>query len=806
MKDRALTSGPDEGPSNDTVRRRMILTGVLQGIGFRPTVYRLATKLGLAGWVINSTNGVRIEIEGTPRQCRDFEEDLPGAIPFPGRIDSARVQDIEPLGETVFRIEASREEKRLVTPIPPDVAVCPECVQELFDPENHRYLYPFITCTLCGPRFTVVRAFPYDRDRTSMADFAMCPSCRHEYESPLDRRFHSQTNSCPTCGPCLSLVDAMGNELDGDPVLEAVRVLNRGKVVAVKGIGGFHLACNALREDAVQLLRDRKGREEKPFAVMMADMETVRRYCRVSREEEALLSSPVAPIVLLRALGDRVAPSVAPFMGTLGVMLPYSPVHHLLFKHPRQSPEHRPEVLVMTSGNRSEEPIARSNTEAFKRLGELADAFLMHNRQIVLAADDSIFRVIGARPTAFRRSRGLVPAEFKIGGTRQSGTAPMDNSELGECDRGGCDDTQGHPVVMGAGGDLKNALAVIKGSQAVPGPHVGDLASPIAQDYFRQSVSVLTGYLETHPDLIAVDPHPEYFSTNLAREMRIPVEEVFHHHAHAVSLLFEHELEGPALFAVFDGTGYGTDGTIWGGEFLVADLESFHREAHVGLFALPGGEAAIQEPVRILTGLLGAEGTFREEFFPLIGGYRNRVNLWLEAVAKGMNSPFTSSVGRLFDAAAAAIGFTRRVTFEGEAAMWLEGIADPTELGEYPVRLRHEDPPVIDPEALILAVAQDMINNVRPERVAARFHNTIARMVLVMAEEVSQRTDIRTVGLTGGCFQNKLLTERTEDLLKEQGFQVLTHQSVPPNDGGIALGQAVCVRSRLAARRGIRSS
>jgi hydrogenase maturation protein HypF len=806
VKDRALKSGPDEGASNGTVRRRMILTGVLQGIGFRPTVYRLATKLGLAGWVINSTNGVRIEIEGTLRQCRHFEKDLPDAIPFPGRIDSASIQEIEPQGERVFRIEASLEEKRLVTPIPPDVAACPECVQELFDPENHRYLYPFITCTLCGPRFTVVRAFPYDRERTSMADFEMCPSCRREYESPHDRRFHSQTNSCPSCGPRLSIVDTMGNELDGDPVLEAIRLLNQGKVVAVKGIGGFHLACNALREDAVQLLRDRKGREEKPFAVMMADMETVRRYCRVSREEEELLSSPVAPIVLLPALGNRVAPNVAPFMGTLGVMLPYSPVHHLLFKHPELSPEQRPHVLVMTSGNRSEEPIARSNTEAIKRLGELADAFLMHDRQIVLAADDSIFRVIGGRPTAFRRSRGLVPGEFKIEGSRWSGAAPTDSTEPRGCDRGGRDDSRGYPVVMGAGGDLKNALAVIKGNQAVPGPHVGDLASPIAQDYFRQSVSVLTGYLETHPEVIAVDPHPEYFSSNLAREMRIPVEEVFHHQAHAVSLLFEHGLEGPALFAVFDGTGYGTDGTIWGGEFLVADLESFHREAHVGLFALPGGEAAIKEPVRILAGLLGAAGTFQEEFVPLTGGSRDRVNLWLEVAAKGMNSPLTSSVGRLFDAAAAAIGFRRRVTFEGEAAMWLEGIADPTELGEYPVRLRHGDLPVIDPEALILAVAQDMINNVRPERVAARFHNSIARMVLVIAEEVSGRIDMSTVGLTGGCFQNKLLTERTEALLKERGFRVLLHQSVPPNDGGIALGQAVCVRSRFATRRGIHSS
>ncbi|MCA1961232.1 MAG: carbamoyltransferase HypF, partial [Desulfomonile sp.] len=635
------------------VRRRMHLTGVLQGIGCRPSVYRLAVRLGLAGWVVNTTSGVIVEIEGTERQCREFEDELPGAIPFPGRIDAFSVHDVPALGETDFRIEISLDSERTITPIPPDVAVCPECVRELFDPENHRYLYPFITCTLCGPRFTVVRSFPYDRERTSMADFTMCDECRREYEDPRDRRFHSQTNSCPRCGPSLKLTDGMGRPLDGDPLLETIRLLAEGSVVAIKGIGGFHLACDALNEDAVSRLRERKGREEKPFAVMMPDMETMRRFCEVDDAEKDLLTSPISPIVLLRARGNSVAANVAPYVQTLGVMLPYSPMHHLLFRHPSISSQERLRVLVMTSGNRSEEPIARDNTEALERLGDLADAFLFHNRDIVLRADDSIFRVIAGRPTVFRRSRGIVPAGFSVGG--------------------GSDEAR---VILAAGGDLKNVPAIVKGNHAVPGPHVGDLATPVAQEYFAQSVSVLKEYLEAEPTLVAVDPHPEYFSNMLARGMGLEVEQVFHHHAHAVSLLFEHGMDGPAIFAVFDGTGYGEDRTIWGGEFLFADRATFSRVGHIGLFPLPGGEAAIREPIRILAGLLTEDGELPSEFSDLLGPDARAASLWVEAVRRGINAPLTSSAGRLFDAAAAAAGFRRRVTFEGEAAMWLEGIAD----------------------------------------------------------------------------------------------------------------------------------
>jgi hydrogenase maturation protein HypF len=577
--------------------------------------------------------------------------------------------------------------------------------------------------------------------------------------------------------------------------MESIRLLKSGKILGVKGIGGFHLACDASHEEAVKLLRERKGRAEKPFAVMMAGMETVKEFCSVNETEEKLLNSAVAPIVLLEARGGTLAADVAPGMGTLGVMLPYAALHHLLFNHPEAPPGDRLEALVMTSGNRSEEPIVRANHEALERLGDLVDAFLTHDREIVLRADDSIFRVIAGISTVFRRSRGIVPGGFSVA-DESSGVETGKNQD----NQTTAAPTK-PPVILGAGGDLKNALAIIKGDQLVPGPHVGDLASPVAQEYFKQSVEVLTGYLEAAPEIVAVDPHPEYFSGSLAQETRVQVKEVFHHHAHAVSLLFQHGLSGPALFAVFDGTGYGPDATIWGGEFLFADRETFTRLGHLSLFPLPGGEAAIREPVRILAGLLATDGVFPERFFALTRDYADRVEFWMEAIRKGINCPMTSSAGRLFDAAAAAIGFVRGVTFEGQAAMWLEGIADRNEEGEYPAPFNpHGDTLIVDSAALILSTAQDIVNGTAPQVVSARFHNTMARVVTEAARRLAKRTGIQVMGLTGGCFQNKTLTERSKALLEESGFRVLLHETIPPNDGGIAIGQAVAARSRLMKR------
>jgi hydrogenase maturation protein HypF len=782
----------DDGNAQTRMRHHIVLTGVLQGIGCRPTVYRLATSLGLGGWVLNATSAVHIEIEGTPEQCLRFTQELPENIPLPGRIDDTEIWEIPPMGQSDFRIDTSLQEKRSLTPIPPDVAVCDRCMEELFQPSNPRYLYPFTTCTLCGPRFTVVRAFPYDRERTSMADFIMCPRCRAEYENPRDRRFHSQTNSCPDCGPRVSLTDPDGVVLAGDPLVGAIRLLRQGKILAIKGIGGFHLACDALDPDAVARLRERKGRMEKPFAVMMPDMSTVRRFCKPNPQEERLLLSAVAPIVLLDVGAEPLAPNVAPFIGTVGVMLPYAPLHHVLFRHPAMSPDERPLALVMTSGNRSEEPIVRDNAEALTRLRDLVDAYLLHDREIVLRADDSIFRVIAGRATVFRRSRGLVPEAFR---TAIGAAAPDVGNEQDpriEAVSAG----EAAPVVLAAGGDMKNCLAVLAGDAVVPGPHVGDLGSPVAQDYFKQSVAVLAGYLEMEPTLVALDPHPDYFSNSLARDLGLPVVEVLHHHAHAVSLLAQYRLRGPALFAVFDGTGYGADGSIWGGEFLVADLTSFRRVGHIGMFPLPGGEAAIREPVRILAALLARNGEVPEEFLPLLGPHRDRARLWLEAVRKGINAPSTSSAGRLFDAAAAAAGFLRPVTFEGQAAMWLEGIVDSTVRGSYRLSFVRDDPVVVDPASLIQQAGRDMLAGCAARTVAAKVHNTIALLVAETLAWLSRDTGITTVGLTGGCFQNRVLTERTLERLQETGLTVLLHDSVPPNDGGLAIGQAFSARAR----------
>ncbi|MGB6064107.1 MAG: carbamoyltransferase HypF [Desulfomonilaceae bacterium] len=788
----------EKSAADGKVRKHIALTGILQGIGCRPTIYRLATRLDLVGWVVNTSAGVRIEVEGSPGQCDRFVRELPSEIPFPGRIDTTRVEDTPALGEEHFCIRASQGGERSITPIPPDVAICPACVEELFDSKNPRYLYPFITCTLCGPRFTVVRAFPYDRERTSMADFTMCPRCEREYHSPEDRRFHSQTNSCPECGPRLTLTDSDGSPIDGDPIVVAASLLKEGKTVAIKGIGGFHLACDALNEDAVNRLRQRKGRIEKPFAVMMPDLETVQSYCSLGKDEATLLASSISPIVLLQTGQLRAAPNVAPFVGTLGVMLPYSPVHHLLFKHPGIPIDARPKVMVMTSGNRSEEPIACGNEEALERLKDLADAFLLHNRDIVLRTDDSIFRFIAGRATAFRRSRGLVPGEFILD-PKALETSPEE--KVVDEASGRLFDSPTEPVILGAGGDLKNSLAIIKKGRAVPGPHVGDLASPVAQQYFKQSAKVLTDYLDASPDIVAVDPHPEYFSNSLGREIGVPVEEVFHHHAHAVSLLLEHGLAGPIICAVFDGTGYGTDAGIWGGEFLIADLKTFSRSGHLSLFHLPGGEAAIREPVRILAALLAEQNEIPTKFNPLLGEYGNRVRMWIEAVNKGLNSPRTTSAGRLFDAAAAAVGFRRPVTFEGQAAMWLEGIADEEEIGEYPISFSDGETLVADSRALILEVAKDILSGTRPPVVAARFQNSMARLVANGIGILVEKNRISTVGVSGGCFQNKLFTERAVSLLMGRGLEVLLHSAVPPNDGGIALGQALCARARLCRSR-----
>jgi hydrogenase maturation protein HypF len=780
-------------------RKQLILKGTLQGIGFRPTVYRLATTHGLLGWVINTTEAVRIEIEGTDTECDRFISELPAAIPPPGQIETFEVREISPIGGSGFSIQASLSTKREITPIPPDVATCDDCVAELFDPDNRRYLYPFITCTLCGPRFSVVRSFPYDRERTSMADFVMCEECRSEYENPNDRRFHSQTNSCPKCGPRLSLLGGHSIKIAGDPILESIRLLKAGRIVAIKGIGGFHLAVDALNEMAVQRLRDLKSRSEKPFAVMAAGVQEALKYCSMDSHELQALTSVAAPIVLLGTQGEKAPSGIAPLVGTLGMMLPYAPVHHLLFKHPDFEGTDSLSLLVMTSGNKSEEPIAAGNEEALERLDSIADAFLIHDREIVLRTDDSIVRVMNGCPSVFRRSRGYVPMSFPLDDMKG-----VDTERIIDYGAPGSPETESfkEPTVLGVGADMKNAPAILEGKHLTPGPHVGDLESPEAQDYFVRSVETLTDYLEATPSIIAYDPHPAYFSSNLAIQNEKYLAPVFHHHAHAVSLLFEHGLRGPVLSVVFDGTGYGEDGTIWGGEFLLADRHSFQRLARLSRFPLIGAESAIKEPLRIAAAILAISnaGVIPESVMGIFSDVARKTVLWLEALKSGINCPLTSSAGRLFDAAAVVAGFRRAVTFEGQAAMWLESIVDESENESYEINFRETSVLECDVGSLLRAMADDATRGTTANKLAARFHNSMANLVVNTVQRISGRCSSNMVGLTGGCFQNKRLTELTSVALQEAGFQVLCHSRIPVNDGGIAIGQAVAGREMWSRR------
>ncbi len=763
---------------NKRIRLEIQLSGILQGIGFRPTVFRLASELNIGGWVLNSSDGVKMEIEGFTDCCELFIKRLREEIPSPGRIETYKESRLAPCNDYEFRIVESIGGKRGITPIPPDVAVCRHCLTDLFNPHNRRYLYPFTTCTLCGPRFSVVRSFPYDRSRTSMADFKMCPECEREYSNPFDRRFHSQTNSCSKCGPRLTLTDSTGTPICCDPIKGTIEYLRSGKIVAIKGIGGFHLACNALDFNAVDTLRTRKGRGEKPFAVMAKDISKAREFCRIDSIEEELLMSPLSPIVLLERGNRRAASNVAPGVGSLGLMLPYSPLHHLLFNYPEIDETDALELLVMTSANRSEEPIVKDNIEAFERLGDLVDAILYHDREIVQRADDSIFRVIAGKPVVIRRSRGLVPETLKV----------SPDSELFE------------PVILGTGGDLKNAPAIFMGGRIVPGPHVGDLASPIAQDFFGKSLSTLTEYLEATPKIAAIDPHPEYFSSNFSDQAGMETVRVYHHHAHAAGLLAEHGLDGPAIVATFDGTGFGVDGTIWGGEFLLCDLKNFTRVAFFAPFHLTGGESGIREPIRIAAGLLAHNFFLPQEFESLFEDHGKNVSYWLKAAAKGINSPMTSSAGRLFDAAAAVIGFKRKINYEGQAAMWLESLADTRELREYRYEILKSEVWQIDSHSLIRAVARDIMSGVSPGIVSAKFHNTIARVTVDILRELADKYSIQLIGISGGCFQNRLLTERIVKYLAGSDLTLLTHGSVPPNDGGLAIGQVVVALKTMNCR------
>jgi hydrogenase maturation protein HypF len=706
-------------------RRRFRASGVVQGVGFRPFVYGLARRLELGGFVLNDGHGVVVEAEGDPSRLDVFAAALSEEAPPLARVDSLVADLLPARGESEFAIEASAPAGGTAA-IPADTATCDDCLRELFDPHDRRYRYPFTNCTQCGPRFTIVIGVPYDRPLTTMAGFPLCDLCRAEYEDPLDRRFHAEPIACPVCGPRLSM-----------PLEEAVGALASGSIVAVKGLGGYHLACDASSEEAVARLRGRKLREDKPFAVMSREPESL---AGIGPQEEALLSSRERPIVLLRRLPDApIAPSVAPGTQWVGVMLPYTPLHHLLLADFGGA-------LVMTSGNRSDEPIAFEDDEARERLAGIADLFLAHDRPIHRRCEDSVVRA--AFPV--RRSRGFVPS-----------TVPLPRAAT-------------RPIVA-AGAELKSTFCVARGSDAFLSAHLGDLDSELAYTSFLADLELYLAMLGVEPEVIAHDLHPEYLATKWALEQDAELIGVQHHHAHAAACLAEHGEAGPALALVFDGTGYGIDGTLWGGELLSAELESFTRLAHLEPIPLPGGEAAIREPWRTCASYLERAG--RPVPFARWPVVRESLKV---------NAPLSSGMGRLFDAVSALLGIRTEVTYEGQAAIELERLAEGVEADPYSWSFG-------DGAALVAIVDDDLACGRPRAEIAAAFHETVARAAADACAEIGEP---RTVVLSGGTFQNVRLLEATSQRLEAHGFVVLTHRLVPPNDGGISYGQAAVAASR----------
>jgi hydrogenase maturation protein HypF len=752
------------------VKRKAIeIAGIVQGIGYRPFVYNLALAHSIRGWVLNNEKGVLIDAEGDDGALERFIEGLTALAPPLARIETLKANPLDPQGYSGFEIRQSEGAAEGFTLISPDVATCEACLAELLSPSNFRHRYPFINCTLCGPRFTIIKDIPYDRHKTTMAPFTMCPVCRKEYENPVDRRFHAQPNACPACGPALRLVDRKGETLSGDPLDKTLDLLLQGSIVAVKGIGGFHLVCDAENHGAVSSLRSRKFREDKPFAVMCRDLGEVRAHCYAREEEERLLCRPERPIVLLeRKKGSSIAPSVAPFQKTLGVMLPYSPLHHLLLRGPLRS-------LVMTSGNVSDEPIAYKNEEACRRLSRIADSFLLHNRDIHMRCDDSVIRVFRGSPYVLRRSRGYVPFPIKLSFDLE--------------------------MILACGAELKNTFALCRGPYVFVSHHIGDLENMETLLSFEQGIEHFKNLFSIEPKAVAYDLHPEYLSTKYALSLAgIPKVGVQHHHAHVVSAMAENGLEGEVIGVALDGTGFGNDGTIWGGEFLKADLRDFERVAHLKQVPMPGGATAIKEPWRMTFAyVLDAFGD-RAMDLELDWNRRRdpqKCGVLKRMIEKRVNSPLTSSMGRLFDAVSSLLSVRDAVNYEGQAAIELEMAADTEVKEEYPFDIQEKERPmVLDPVETVREVVLDLIRGLSPSRISGKFHRTAARLVVETCRKIRMDSGLDRVVLSGGVFQNTLLLALVFDGLKEAGFKVYTHHLVPTNDGGISLGQAVIAHMR----------
>ncbi|MGD2185209.1 MAG: carbamoyltransferase HypF [Desulfobacterales bacterium] len=750
-------------PNNDAAKK-IEVNGIVQGVGFRPFVFNLANQYDLKGEVANTAAGVSIHIEGPPEHIQAFETDLAAKCPPLAHVVqiSGHPERVKPFAD--FRIAKSRGQAQMATLISPDVSICKDCLHELFNPKDRRYLYPFINCTNCGPRYTIIDDIPYDRPKTSMRHFKMCAACQSEYDDPTDRRFHAQPNACAECGPHVSLYTNQQESVDTDnPIEKAADLMRRGQIVALKGLGGFHLVADAENGAAVMRLRNRKLREEKPFAIMSADLEGIRKYAVIEPPEEKLLRSIQRPIVLLKKrIPNAIAEEVAPRNKYWGVMLPYTPLHYLLL-------EYGFTALVMTSANLSEEPIAIDNDDAFERLADIADFFLIHNRDIYLRSDDSIVRHTAGHTRYIRRSRGFVPIPVFL-------DYPV-------------------PSILACGAELKNTICITKGDKAFISQHIGDLENLATLDFFELTVAHLQRILEIAPEIIACDMHPDYLSTQYARQQRgMQQIEVQHHHAHIVSGMAEHRLAGEVIGLSFDGTGYGTDGAIWGGEVLVAQTHHFERVAHLAYVPMPGGAAAIKEPWRMAVSYL--HDAFGENFWdldlPILKqADPQKLKIILEMILKGVNSPPTSSLGRLFDGVAAITGIRQQVNFEGQAAMELEMLTAGDVHSIYDIEAATADGPTIAPAPIIRGVVRDVQNGLPTAQIGAKFHQTIIALFAEVCTSLRNESELNRVVLSGGCFQNAILLAGLIQELETRKFEVFAHRQVPANDGGIALGQAV---------------
>ncbi len=752
--------------SQERIRLQITITGLVQGVGFRPFVYNLAGRHGLTGFVANTTEGVTIEVEGGRPAVSNFVADLRKERPPLARYSTFNEIEITSCNDPAFVIAPSVFVDRPTTPITPDAAVCQDCVTELFDPVNRRHRYPFINCTNCGPRFTITSAIPYDRPHTVMRDFTMCSACDAEYHNPADRRFHAQPNACPVCGPEVVLLDGAGIERArcDRAVVETERLLAAGQIVAIKGLGGFHLAVDAANEAAVQRLRERKLREEKPFAVMVRDIVIARSLCILTLEEEEILSSCQCPIVLApKRPGHLLADSVAPGTDLFGIILPYTPLHHLILRE-------GPAALVMTSGNRTDEPICITNNEALDRLADIADCFLVHNRDILFRNDDSIVIRMAASTRLVRRSRGYVPAPIAIKGNGAQ--------------------------VLAVGGEIKNTICLLRGQEAVLSQHLGDLDNLAALNGFEEAIGHLLRILRAEPVLVVHDLHPDYRASRWAQDQdRFPTLAVQHHHAHLAACLAENGKAGPAIGLIMDGTGYGTDGTIWGGEVLVGDLKEFLRYASFEPMPLPGGDKAIKSPWRTAVGYLHATYGDNMPELPFMAG--RPTDIIARITAQRINCPLTSSCGRLFDAVAVMAGGRPEITYEAQAAIeFMQAAANVIEkpFPFEPMRDDGKGGQVIPVRPLVRAVVMAVQDGASMGTVSRCFHRTLIDLFVGVVQGARKDTGIRTVVLSGGVFQNQLLFEGLVLALKQHGLDVLTHALVPTNDGGLALGQAMIGR------------